>query len=435
MDIEILSRIQFAFTVGFHYIFPPVTIGMSWIIFLMLTKYKKTKDEFYKKQANFWLHIFSITFVMGVVSGIVMEFQFGTNWSKYSEFVGDIFGAPLAAEGIFAFFLESTFLGILLYGEKRVSFKTYWLSSLLVALGSTLSAFWIIVANSWQQTPAGFKVINGKAVLTDFWQAIFNPSTIDRYLHTIDGALITGAFFIMSISAYYLLKNKHIEFAKSSLKISLIVGLISSLMQLPIGHFHAITVYKYQPCKFAAFEGIWETGSHAPLLVFGIPNDTTETTDYKITLPSLASIFVSGDPNTVVKGLKSFDRNLRPPLLISFVSFHTMVGLGMFFIFITMLSLFLLIKNKLYENRFILKIIILSIPLPFIANELGWVAAEVGRQPWIVQNVLKTKDAFSPNVPVGQIWGSLIFFLIVYSFLFYLWIYLLRKKIQSAPDC
>ena len=274
MDPVLLSRIQFALTVGFHFIFPPLTIGLAWLIVWFMTKYKNTGDDFYRSLSRFWIKLFTVSFAIGVATGITMEFQFGTNWAEYSRFVGDIFGAPLAAEGIFAFFLESSFMGVLLFGWNRLSRKTLWFASLMVAVGSTLSAFWIIVANSWMQTPTGFHIVAGRAELTNFWLAVFNPSTIPRYLHTVCASLITGAFFMLGVSAWYLLKKRHLNFAKSSLKAALVIAFISSIFQLGIGHAHAIQVAFTQPEKLAAIEGIFDTQTRAPALVFGIPNKT-----------------------------------------------------------------------------------------------------------------------------------------------------------------
>ncbi len=434
MDAVLLSRLQFAMTIGFHYIFPPVTIGMAWLIVYFQYRFIKSNDPLYKTISNFWIKLFAITFSVGVATGITMEFQFGTNWADYSRFVGDIFGAPLAAEGIFAFFLESSFLGILIYGAHKVSPRAYFFSGLMVAVGSTLSAFWIIVANSWQQTPAGYVIENGKAVLTDFWAAVFNPSTIIRYLHTIDGALITGAFFLFGISAYYLLKNKHIEFARESFKKSMIAAFIFSALALPLGHHHAIQVAETQPTKLAAFEGHWETGPNAPILLFGLPNSETERTDYAIKIPNMLSMMVGFSPNTIVKGLKDVPSDERPPLAITFWSFHLMVMLGGYFIALTFVGIILIFRRKAYENKWLLRICIFSIPLPFIANEVGWIAAEVGRQPWIVQGLLKTKDAISKSVPAGQILLSIIIFSLLYTLLFITWIYFLRRKISQGPQ-
>lgn len=432
MTTELLSRMQFSLTIMFHYIFPIITIGMAWLLVLMQALHAKTKDDLYERMFQFWLKIFAITFVMGVATGITMEFQFGMNWADYSRFVGDIFGAPLAAEGIFAFFLESTFLGVLLFGKNKVSLRVYSLSTWMVALGSTLSAFWIIVANSWQQTPAGYVVQNGRAELVDFWAAIFNPSTIPRFLHTVDGALIGGAFFVAGLSAWMILKNVHTDIAKGSLRIALLVGFVASFLALPLGHFHAVQVANTQPAKLAAFEGLWETGPNAPLLIFGIPNAEAERTDFAIKLPSLLSIGVGGSPDTEVIGLKAFPKEERPPLLIPFFSFHVMVGLGMLFMGFTSLGMFLWWKKQLFDHKWFLWAAFLLTPLPIIANELGWVAAEVGRQPWIVQGLLKTSEGFSQVISSGQIIFSMLVFGLLYAFLFFVWLFLLRKNLLSG---
>ncbi|MBF0360409.1 MAG: cytochrome ubiquinol oxidase subunit I [Oligoflexia bacterium] len=440
MDVVILSRIQFAMTIGFHYIFPPLSIGLAWIIFFFLTSYLRSKDkrnaEFNLNISKFWIKLFAITFAVGVATGITMEFQFGTNWANYSRFVGDIFGAPLAAEGIFAFFLESSFLGILLYGEKRVSAKVYWFASLMVALGSTLSAFWIIVANSWQQTPAGFEIINGRAQLVDFVSAVFNPSTFPRYFHTISAALVTGSFFVMGVSAYHLLRHNNLNYAKKSLKIGSVFALISSMMILFFGHIHAVQVANTQPTKLAAFEGLWESGPKAPLLLFGIPNEESERTDWAISIPGALSLLVGNNLETNVVGLKSVSASERPPLLISFFSFHLMVGLGFYFIFISIVScyLFFLKGDGGNFNKWVLRLLFFSIPLPFLANEIGWMAAEVGRQPWIVYGVLKTAQGVSANVSSSEVLFSIILFALIYSLLFALWIFLLRHKIKNGYE-
>ena len=332
MDVVLLSRIQFALTIGFHFIFPPLTIGLAWLIFWIMTKYKKTGDALYRNMARFWIKIFTLSFAVGVATGIVMEFQFGTNWSEYSRFVGDIFGAPLAAEGIFAFFLESSFLALLVLGWNRLSVKVHWFSSLMVAFGSTLSALWIIIANSWQQTPAGFEIVDGRAVLTDFWAAALNPSTIPRYLHTMDAALISGAFFMMGLSAWFLLKGRHMEFAKRSLRIGLIVAFVTSLLELGLGHYHAVQVANTQPEKLAAFEGLFETQTHAPMILFGIPDAEAETVHAAIRVPGFLSFLTDFNFNAEVQGLKDFPKDEWPPLGLTFFPFHLMFIIGMYFI-------------------------------------------------------------------------------------------------------
>ncbi|MDJ0762505.1 MAG: cytochrome ubiquinol oxidase subunit I [Myxococcota bacterium] len=436
MDAVLLARLQFAITVGFHFIFPPITIGMAWLICWFMTRYMQTKDPRYSVQARFWTKLFAITFAVGVATGITMEFQFGTNWAEYSKFVGDIFGAPLAAEGIFSFFLESTFMGVLLFGWKRFSTKTLWFASLMVAVGSTLSAFWIIAANSWMQTPAGYHIVDGRAELTSFFDAVFNPSTVPRYLHAIDASLITGAFFMLGISAWYLLKKRDVDFARLSLKTSLIAAFIAIAIQLPIGHMHALQVAKYQPTVLAAFEGLFETQKGAPALLFGIPDAETGEVHAAIEVPNALSMLVGGDPDTEVQGLNDFPKDEWPPLLITFFSFHLMFYFGMYFMGFTFLGLVLLWKKKIYNNKFFLKLAIISLPLPLITNELGWIAAEVGRQPWIVYQVegMRTSQAVSKTVSAGEILASIIMFSVLYTLLFCLWIYLLRRAIRKGPE-
>jgi cytochrome d ubiquinol oxidase subunit I len=430
----LLARIQFALTIGFHYIFPVITIGMAWMIFWMLTRHLRTGEPIYQRMARFWIKVFALSFAVGVATGITMEFQFGMNWARYSRFVGDIFGVPLAAEGILAFFLESSFLGIMLFGEERVSRRVYWFSSLMVAVGSTFSVFWIVAANSWQQTPAGFHIVNGRAELVDFWAAVFNPSTVPRYLHTIDGALVAGAFFVMGLSAWFLLRGGHREFAEKSLSMALVLGFLASAAQVPLGHFHAVQVAETQPAKLAAFEGLWETQTNAPLLLFGVPNREQERTDFALEVPGMLSIGVGGSAETEVAGLKDFPKDEWPPLYPSFFAFHLMVALGFYFIGLTALGLFLLWRRRLHESRLFLRLALLSIPLPVIANELGWISAEVGRQPWIVYGLMRTDQAFSTVVPAGQILASIVMFTAIYTLLFCVWIFLLRRKLLKGPE-
>ncbi|MCF7849304.1 MAG: cytochrome ubiquinol oxidase subunit I [Kiritimatiellales bacterium] len=433
MDAVLLARIQFALTIGFHYIFPPLTIGLGWMIFLYQSRFQETGDPAFRQLARFWTKMFAISFIVGVATGITMEFQFGTNWAAYSRFVGDIFGAPLAAEGVFAFFLESSFLGILLYGEKRVSPKVYWFSSLMVAVGATMSAFWIVVANSWQQTPAGYRIVAGRAELTNFWAAVFNASTLPRYFHVVSGALVVGVFFILGLSALMILKNKHTEFAKRSLKSVLIPSFAVILITMFVGHHHGFQVSQTQPAKLAAFEGLGETQTEAPLLLFGIPNEKEERMDFAVRVPGLVSLFVGGKFDTQVQGLKDFAPEDRPPVALTFFSFHLMFYLGLWFALVSFIGLVLWWRNRIFESRLFLWMAALTVPLPFIANELGWMAAEIGRQPWVVYGEMRTADAISASVPAGQILASIIMFSLIYSLLFGVWIFLLRKQFNKGP--
>ncbi|MFQ3550363.1 MAG: cytochrome ubiquinol oxidase subunit I, partial [Armatimonadota bacterium] len=415
MDPVLLSRIQFAVTIGFHFIFASLNVGLAWVIVWMMTKYKNTNSKLYRSMSRFWIKIFTATFAVGVATGITMEFQFGTNWAGYSKFVGDIFGAPLAIEAIIAFFLESTFLAVLLLGWKRTSIKLLWFSSLMVAIGSTLSAFWILVANSWQQTPAGFQIVDGRAELVSFYQAVMNPSTIPRFLHTVDGCIIQAAFFVMGISAWFILKKKNLGFARESLKIGLYIAFISSLLQIPIGHYHGVQVAHTQPAKLAAIEGLFETQAYAPALVFAIPDEKLEKNHYEIKIPGLLSLFVHNRFDKEVQGLKDFPKDEWPPLLLTFIPFHIMVMLGLYFIGLSFYGMALLFRWNILRSRKFLIMAMLSIPLPFICNQLGWITAEVGRQPWIVYGLLKTADAVSKSITTAQVWMSLIGFTLVYG--------------------
>ncbi len=434
MDVVTLSRVQFAVTIGFHWIFPSITIGLAWLIVWIMTRYLRSGERIYRVMARFWIKLFALSFVVGVASGIVMEFQFGTNWSEYSRFVGDIFGVPLTAEVLLAFFLESTFLGVLVFGWRRVSVRAHWFSSLMVAVGATISAFWIIVANSWMQTPAGYHVVNGRAELTSFAAAVFNPSTVPRFLHTIGSTMTSGAFFMLGISAWFLLKGRHVEFARRSLTLALIVGLITSLAQFGLGHYHAVQVAATQPEKLAAIEGIFETQRRAPALLFGIPDEDAETMRAAIRVPGALSLLAFGDLEAEVQGLKDFPKDEWPPLALTFYSFHLMVALGAYFVLLTALGVYLLWRRALYDHALFLRVALLSIPLPVIAGELGWITAEVGRQPWIVYHLLKTSDAVSVVVPPGQVLFSLIMFCLIYGLLFVVWISLLRREMRKGPE-
>jgi cytochrome d ubiquinol oxidase subunit I len=430
-----LSRIQFAITIGFHFLFPPISIGLAWLLVIVEGMGWRRKDEIYTKMGRFFGKLLALTFAVGVATGIVMEFQFGTNWSKYSEYVGDIFGAPLAAEGIFAFFLESGFLGLYIFGRNKVSKAVHWFSILMVAVGATISAFWIIVANSWQQTPAGFVIQNGRAELTNFWEAVFNPSTMVRYWHTVDAALIAGAFFMAGISAYLLLKNKEVEGAKKTLKISVIFGLIAAVLAVfPTGDMHARQVARTQPEKFAAIEGVYNTQSHAPLVLFALPYTSPNELKAVIEIEGILSWMVYGDSHAVIRGLNEFPADEIPPLWLTFVSFHNMVILGGYFIFIMGFAAFKLRRGGLWSTKWLLKVLIWSIPLPLLACQLGWITAEVGRQPWIVYKLLRTADAYSVTVSAGEIWFSIILFSLIYLLLGTLYVYLLLREMKHGPQ-
>ncbi len=436
MDVVLLSRIQFAFTIAFHYIYPPMSIGLGLLLVFMEGMYLKTKNPIFEKMTKFWVKIFAIIFALGVATGIVMEFEFGTNWASYSRFVGDVFGSALAAEGIFAFFLESGFLAILVFGWNKVSPKVHFLSTIMVAFGAHLSAVWIVVANSWMQTPAGFHIVgeglNARAQIVDFWAMVFNPSSIERLSHTLSAAWLTGAFLVLSVSAYYLLKNKHIILSQEAIKIALVFAFIVSLFQLFTGHSSADKVYKTQPAKLAAFEGHFET-KPADMYLVGWVDEKNEST-IGIKIPGFLSYLLFFDFSKPITGLKEFPKDERPPVNVVFQSYHLMVAIGFFFIGFTALGLFLLWRGKLFQSKWYLIILTFSVLLPHLGNQLGWISAEVGRQPWIVYNLMKTTEAVSKSVSSNEVLFSLILFTLIYVLLFILFIYLLNHKIKAGPD-
>jgi cytochrome d ubiquinol oxidase subunit I len=435
MDPLFLARLQFALTIGFHFLFPPVTIGLAWLLVIMEWKGWRNNDALYVRMGKFFGKLFALTFSIGVATGIVMEFQFGTNWAEYSKFVGDIFGAPLAAEGVFAFFLESGFLGLYLFGRNKVSKGVHWFSILMVAVGATISAFWIIVANSWQQTPAGYAVRGGRAEMTSFADAVFNPSTMIRYLHTVDAALITGAFVVCGVSAYLILKNKETALAKRAMAIGIVMGLVTSVLELaPFGHEHAKQVARTQPEKFAAIEGLYASQAGAPIVLFAVPTNNPPELKGTIEVPKMLSWLAFGDFNYPIKGLNDFPPENIPPLWLTFVSFHNMVVLGGFFIFIMIVASVQLYRGKLWGNKLLLRIFLWSIPLPLAACQLGWITAEVGRQPWIVYGLLRTSQAHSSTVTSGEILFSIILFGCVYLLLLILYLYLVAREVKHGPE-
>ncbi len=439
MNVELLARAQFALTVMFHYLFPPLTIGLGGILVIMEMLYLKTRNPEYEAMAKFWTKVFALNFALGVATGIVMEFQFGTNWATYSRFVGDVFGSPLAAEGVFAFFLESSFLAVLVFGWNRVSPRMHFFATCMVALGATLSAAWIVVANSWQQTPAGFHIVGeglkARAEITDFWAMVFNPSSVIRLTHTVIGAYVLAAFFVMGVSAWYLLRRRHVEFARRCFTIAAVVGLLASLAAAWSGDVHGRQVARTQPVKLAAMEAIFETRNEpTPLYVFGIPDAEARKVQMGLAIPGGVSFLVHHDFKTPVPGLDKVPRSDWPPVALTFTSFRLMVGMGFLFVALTAIGAFFRWRGTLFEKRWLLWVFVLAVPLPYIANQLGWIAAEVGRQPWVVYGLLRTGDALSKVVAANQVLYSLVMFGVIYLALFALWLYVLLEKIQQGPE-
>ncbi|WP_160712543.1 cytochrome ubiquinol oxidase subunit I [Chitinophaga solisilvae] len=437
-SVEILSRIQFAFTIAFHYIYPPLSIGLGVCLVIMEGLYLKTGRQVYKEITKFWIKIFALIFGIGVATGIVMEFEFGTNWATYSHYVGDIFGSALAAEGIFAFAMESAFLGVLLFGWDRVHKAVHYFSTIMVALGSIFSALWIVIANSWQQTPAGYKIeghdLGARAVVTDFWAMVNNPSSADRFAHVIIGAFLAGSFMVMSVAAWYILKRRFEQHAQAMFKVGLSVAVIAALLQLFTGHRSAHYVSKYQPAKLAAMEGHYDSLAVADMYLVGWVNNKTQTTT-GIKIPGGLSFLTHGSFSTPVEGLRATPEKDRPGAVnFVFQTYHIMISIGMILIGLTLLAVFLLWKKKLFNQRWLMVIFAWAVLLPQIANQVGWYAAEVGRQPWVVYKLLRTSDALSKKVTADQVVFSLVLFTLVYMLLFALFLYLLNRKIQHGPD-
>lgn len=438
LDVELLSRLQFAFTVAFHYLFPPLSIGLGFIMVLLEGNYLCTKNKMYELLARFWTKIFAVTFGLGVATGIVMEFEFGTNWAAYSRYVGDIFGSALAAEGLFAFALESGFLGILLFGWNKTTPKIHFISTLGVFFGSMFSAVWIVVANSWQQTPAGYHIVgegmSARAEITDFWAMVFNPSSVDRVLHVWNGAFLAGAFLVLSVSAWYLIKNRHKELAKISFKVALVVATFFSVLQLFSGHQSADGVAENQPAKLAALEGHYESGEPAPLYLFGWVDQENETTS-GLAIPGGTSFLIHQDFSVPVTSLSDFPEEDRPDAINAIFQFyHIMISIGMFMIGLTLLGIYFWWKGTLFEKRWLLWIFVPSVLLPQIANQVGWYTAEMGRQPWVVYGHLRTSEALSKTVEANQVLFSILLFGFVYLLLLLLFIYMMNKKIQAGPE-
>lgn len=435
MDAVLLARIQFAATALYHFLFVPLSIGMGLIMAIYVTKANKPKardDAHAQALARFWVRIFTITFAVGVATGITMEFSFGTNWADYSRFVGDIFGAPLAAEALFAFFLESVFLGILLFGRKKISPKAYTVSAWLVWFGSCLSALWIIIANSWMQTPAGYEIEDGKAVLTDFWEAAINNSTLQRYAHTVAALLVMGSLVCLAIGAYYLLKNRNSRAGRSMLKTGVIAGIVTTVFLLVAAHAQAIEVSVYQPEKLAAMEGQYETGA-MDLSLFGWVDEDTQTT-YSVAIPGGTSFLASFDFDTEYPGLNDFDSDTIPSGINGiFQSYHLMVALFGIICLVLLLGIIVL-AGGLKKHKWPLRIMMFGWIAPIVAIESGWIVAEYGRQPWIVYGLLKTEDATSQSVDATQLIITLVLFLVIYVLMYIAWLRIFLRTVKRGPE-
>lgn len=437
MDVLTLSRFQYALTSMFHYIYPPMSIGLGLVLVIMEGMYLKTKNPAYEKMTRFWVSIFALTFALGVATGLVQVFGFGTNWASYSRYVGDVFGSALGAEGIFAFFLESGFLGVMLFGWKKVSKKMHYFATCMVALGAHFSAIWIVVANSWMQTPAGFKIEgtgpDARAVVTDFWQMVFNPSSVDRLVHVILGCWLSGIFLVISVSAYYFMKKKHLDFARVCMKLGLILGMVVLILQLISADSTSRGVAINQPEKLAAMEGVFETKPNTPITLFGWV-DTEKQVVKGLKIPSFLSFMIYGDAAHPVKGFDQIPPNERPPIQIVFQSFHAMVMAWALMFLITLWGLIAWKRGTLPRSRWLQRAMVLSVFLPHIANQVGWMTAEIGRQPWVVYKLLHTADGVSKSIVTSQVAASIGMFSVIFPILFVLFIFLLDRKIKDGPQ-
>ena len=437
-DPTFLSRLQFAFTIGFHYLFPQLTMGLALLLVVLKTLYLRRGDEIYNQAARFWARIFAITFIVGVVTGLPMEFQFGTNWARFSAYAGDIIGQTLAMEGAFAFFAESAFLGLFLFGEEMFGQKLHWFSAVMVWLGTWASGLFIIASNAWMQHPVGYVAAPGGGLhIANYWEVLFNSWILAQYLHTMSGAVITGAFAMAGVGAYYVLAQQHVDYGKLFVRIGVIAGLIASFFQLwPSGDMEGSQVAMHQPTKLAAMEGLFHTQAGAGIVILGQPDPTTGTLDNPLIVPNVLSFLTYRRWTAVVKGLLAFPANQRPDnVTLIYYSYHIMVGLGTIFIAIMAFALLLLWRRQLFERRWrwMLWVLFLAMPFPFIANTAGWFTAELGRQPWIVFGLLRTVNGTSPALSAGNIVFTLLGFAGMYLLLGLLYVLLVVTEALRGP--
>ena len=432
----LLSRLQFAFTISFHYLFPQLTMGLALLILILKTLYLWRKDERFNTGARFWARIFAITFIIGVVTGIPMEFQFGTNWARFSVFAGDIIAQTLAMEGAFAFFIESAFLGIFLFGEQVFGQRVHWFSALMVWLGTWASGGFIIASNAWMQHPVGYTIAaNGRLHLSNYWAVLFNSWIVPQYLHTMSGAVLTGSFAMAGLGAYYLLAKQHLDYGRLFVTLGVIVGLIASIIQLfPSGDQEGLQVATSQPAKLAAMEGLFQTQQGAGIIIIGQPDPAHGTLDNPIIFPNVLSFLTYRRWTAQVKGLDAFPPNQRPDsIALLYYSYHIMVGLGTIFIAIMGLAFLLLWRKRLFQARWMLWLVMLATPFPFLANTAGWFTAELGRQPWIAFGLLRTAQGSSTTLSSGNVLFTLIGFMGMYLLLGLLYVVLTVFEALRGP--
>lgn len=435
-DALILSRLQFAMTAGYHYIFPQLSMGLALLVFVLKSVYMRNGDERWNNAARFWGKIFAVTFVMGVVTGIPLEFQFGTNWAAFSVFAGDIIAQTLAMEGAFAFFLESAFVGLFLFGERRFGQRIHWFSALMVFLGTWASGYFIVTTNAWVQNPVGFERTADGIVLNDYFAVLTNPWMIPQYMHTMGGAVVTGAFVMAGLGAYYLLSREHEDYGRIFVKVGVIVGVIASIwMIFPSGDLEGRQVAENQPAKFAAMEGLFESERGAGIVILGQPDMQNLRLDNPLVVPRVLSFLTYQSWTAEIRGLDSIPRDEWPdniPLL--YYSYHIMVGLGTIFVAIMVVAAFLLWRRKLFESRWALWVLMLAIPFPFIANTAGWFTTELGRQPWIAYGLMRTEEGVSPLVSSGSVLFTIMGFAGMYTIMGLLYIVLMVREVSHGPQ-
>jgi len=435
MDTLALSRLQFAVTAMFHFLFVPLTLGLGWLTAWFETRYALTGDEGYLKMTRFWGKLFLINFALGVVTGLTMEFQFGMNWAEYSKYVGDIFGAPLAIEATVAFFLESTFIGVWVFGWERLSRRAHAAAMWIVAFATNMSALWILLANGWMQRPVGYILRNNRAEMVDFWALVTNPYGWLEFFHTVFAGWVIAGFFVMGVSAWHLLRKNQQDLFRKSFGAGAVFALASSLLVFVVGDMSGVNAAKNQPAKFAAMESVWETRSAAPMALLTVPRLSGEGNAVEtLKIPYMLSLLAFHDPHAEVKGLNDIAPQDRPPVLPVFLSFRTMVGLGMLFILLSGLAVWLWYKERLDQYPLFLKVMLFAIPLPYIAIQLGWIVTEMGRQPWAVYGLMRTADAVSKTVTPGQVWLSLGGFFVFYSALAAVDVWLLARYARKGME-
>jgi cytochrome bd ubiquinol oxidase subunit I len=433
MDAVLLSRIQFGFTVAFHILYPALTIGLAGFLVILEAQWLRTGEHVWRSLYRFWVKLFALTFGVGVVTGVVMSYQFGTNWSRFSQAAGNVIGPLLGYEVLTAFFLEAGFLGIMLFGWERVGARLHFLATAMVAVGTLISAFWILAANSWMQTPQGYTIVNGRFFVDDFWAVIFTPSFPYRFTHMVAAAFLTTAFVVAGVSAWQLLRGVHERVARKGVAYGLGLATLLAPAQILIGDLHGLNVREYQPMKVAAMEGLWQTTAGAPLLLFALPDPATERNRYEIAIPKGASLILTHSLDGEVKGLMEVPPADRPPVPWVFFAFRVMVGLGFAMLGVVLLGLLLAWRGRLYDSRWFLRLLLLFGPSGFVAIIAGWIVAEVGRQPWVVYGVLRTVDAVSP-VPPASVASSLTLFIIVYMVLFAAHLFYSCMVIRHGPE-